>query len=189
MGNLWRLLRVLVAARFARPRPMLETSVIRLRVWLNDLDVNLHMNNGRYLSLMDLGRVDLMVRGGLGHWFRRGWQPLVAASFCRYFKPLNLGQSFDLRTRVLGWDEKWLYIEHRFMRLGRLHALAVVKALVSERGRLLPSAELLGYTGSVPAQSPEIPDWVRQWLASERQAIDQLKAESAAPKAESGGPA
>ena len=33
-----------------------------MRVWPNDLDTNAHMNNGRYLTLMDLGRFDLMTQ-------------------------------------------------------------------------------------------------------------------------------
>src|SRR6185503_3961101 len=34
-------------------------SNLSLRVWPNDLDLNIHVNNGRYLTLMDLGRMDL----------------------------------------------------------------------------------------------------------------------------------
>jgi acyl-CoA thioesterase FadM len=179
MGNFLRLCLVVLRSLRSRPQGILDPSVVHLRVWPNDLDLNVHMNNGRYLSLMDIGRVDLMVRCGLGRWLRRGWQPMVAASFCRHFRPLNLLQRFEIRSRVLGWDEKWLYVEHRILRRGTLHALAVVKALVAERGRLLSSAELLACAAAVPAQSPPLPPWVRAWLRSEREAIDQLKAESA----------
>lgn len=179
MGNLFRLLIVVFRSYFQRRRGILDISVVRLRVWPNDLDVNVHMNNGRYLSLMDIGRVDLMLHCGLGNWLRRGWQPLVAASFCRHFKPLNVFQRFEIRSRVLGWDEKWLYIEHRILRRGSLHALAVVKALVAERGRLLPTAELLAAAGGLPAPSPALPAWVQAWLESERGAIALLKAETA----------
>ena len=50
-------------------RPPLEplgTSVLGFLVWPNDLDVNVHMNNGRFLSIMDLGRFDLSFRTDLG---------------------------------------------------------------------------------------------------------------------------
>ena len=40
-------------------------SVLRFRAWPTDLDPSLHVNNGRYLALMDLGRLDLMVGAGL----------------------------------------------------------------------------------------------------------------------------
>ena len=39
---------------------------ITTRVWFNDLDINFHMNNGRYMTICDLTRVDLFVRSGLG---------------------------------------------------------------------------------------------------------------------------
>ena len=29
-------------------------------------------------------------------WFKRGWQPLVAWSCCRHFKPLSLFQRFEM---------------------------------------------------------------------------------------------
>lgn len=41
-----------------------DESHLAMRVWPTDLDVQRHMNNGRYLSLMDLGRMDLLVRSG-----------------------------------------------------------------------------------------------------------------------------
>ena len=46
------LLRTLWKALTLRVRPPLEalgTSVLAFRVWPNDLDVNIHMNNGRFL--------------------------------------------------------------------------------------------------------------------------------------------
>src|SRR3990170_2263282 len=71
--NLWlRLLWLFVSAPF---RPKLEmpggTSILRFRVWPHDLDLSLHMNNGRYLTIMDQGRLDVMVQSG----FLRGGGP------------------------------------------------------------------------------------------------------------------
>lgn len=58
------------------PLEPFEESVLRLRVLPNDLDYNLHVNNGRYLMLMDLGRLDLVVRLGIiGELRRRRWNP------------------------------------------------------------------------------------------------------------------
>ena len=65
--NLWfRSLIVLFTVFFRRSLDPLDESVLKFRVWPTDLDVNFHMNNGRYLTIMDLGRVDLMLRTGLG---------------------------------------------------------------------------------------------------------------------------
>jgi len=156
MSFFLRLIKISILALFSRRRGLLEPSVISLRVWPNDLDLNLHMNNGRYLSLMDLGRVDVMFHSGaFALWFKRGWQPLVAASTVRHFKSLALFQGFEIRTRILGWDEKWVYFEQRFTRRGELYAA----------------------TGHDLVPSPPLPDWVLAWLKAERGLIDQLKAE------------
>ena len=70
--NLWfRLLYLLVVSWF-RPRlGYFDESVLRMRVWLSDIDVNIHMNNARYLAVMDLGRFDLFLRTGMGRTFVR----------------------------------------------------------------------------------------------------------------------
>ena len=53
----------------------LDESVIHARVLPTDLDLNLHLNNGRALTLMDLGRVDLMLRMGVVGELRRALGP------------------------------------------------------------------------------------------------------------------
>ncbi|MDB5490660.1 MAG: Mesenchymal stem cell protein, partial [Micavibrio sp.] len=55
-----RVLIVIFRALFGQPMTDVTTPQrIRLRVYPNDLDSNLHMNNGRYLTVMDLGRLNL----------------------------------------------------------------------------------------------------------------------------------
>ena len=46
-------------------RGLLEESRISFRVLPNDCDINGHLNNGRYLSFMDLGRLHLVAQIGL----------------------------------------------------------------------------------------------------------------------------
>ncbi|HTA17156.1 MAG TPA: acyl-CoA thioesterase [bacterium] len=181
MLDLLRLLLVYLGSLSKPRRSLLADSVLKLRVWPSDLDLNLHLNNARYLNFMDLGRVDLLLAGGLGFWERRGRQPLVALSFCRYFKPLGPFQSFEVHTRLLGLDEKWFYFEQRFMREGRLHALGAVKGLIVDKNGPVPTRDLFGAVGLEPPVSPELPGWMLEWLRCERAAIDHLKSESGTP--------
>ena len=53
------------AGRGGRPLSIWDTAVTAFRVAPTDLDVLGHMNNGRYASLFDLGRFDLLVRTGI----------------------------------------------------------------------------------------------------------------------------
>ena len=78
--NLWiRLLWLLMTAgrrgRLALPN---DVSSLAFRVWPHDLDPSIHMNNGRYLTLMDLGRLDVMLRSGLWRTVMANkWTPIV----------------------------------------------------------------------------------------------------------------
>ena len=69
-----RLFILLIRALFKPRMATLDTSVLHFHVLPNDLDLHRHMNNGRYLSIMDLGRADLMLRTGIfsarQYWFR-----------------------------------------------------------------------------------------------------------------------
>jgi acyl-CoA thioesterase FadM len=139
-----RLLIVLLRAYRSAPMPPLGTSAIALHVWPTDLDLMLHMNNGRYLSLMDLGRVDLMVRAGFWQLAkRRGWYPVIASSLIDYRRPLTMFQRFELRTRVAGWDERWVYMEQQFVRQGTIAAAATVKTAIRSASGAVPTAEAL----------------------------------------------
>lgn len=155
------LLRLLWKLLTLRLRPRLEplgTSVLRFRVWPNDLDLNVHMNNGRYLSVMDLGRFDLTFRTGLGRAMLRGrWRPLVGGVTLRYRRSLDPFQAYELHTRVLGWDEKWFFLEQRFIRGGHLMAAGVVKALFRGPAGNVPTAEVARLM-DLPPESPELPD-------------------------------
>ena len=85
MNLILRLIKVLVAALFGQRLGVLDSSILTFRVWPNDLDINLHMNNGRYLTIMDLGRADLMIRCGLGKVIlKRRWMPVLGAVTIQY---------------------------------------------------------------------------------------------------------
>jgi len=127
----FRLIRVLIGVAWRPPLGLLEESVVELRVWPNDLDVNLHMTNGRYLTLMDLGRFDLIFRMGmLRQMFRRRWSPVAASATIRFRRSLAPFQRFLIRSRLVCWDQRWIYFEQRFESEGRLVALGDVRALL-----------------------------------------------------------
>lgn len=120
----------------------LDTSVITLHVLLNDLDLNWHMNNGRFLTIMDLGRMDLLKRTGtLEMAIKNKWMPIVGSATIDFKRPLKLWQKYELHTRICGWDEKWLYIEHVFYSRDKLIAKGQIKGLLRGKGgNILPQS-------------------------------------------------
>lgn len=159
-----RLLLFLLRARGKTPLSIWDTSRARFRVNLADLDVQRHMNNGRYLSIMDLGRMDLMLRSGF--WKRiadQGWYPVVAGQTITYRRSLELWQRFELSTRVLGYDERWIYMEQVFRVGETVHADAVVRARFLRRGgSSVDVDEVLRLAGPVP-EDLVLPEWVADW--------------------------
>jgi acyl-CoA thioesterase FadM len=175
MNLIFRLLLVVVRS-FRRPRlGALDESVLRLTVLPTDLDLNGHVNNGRYLTLMDLGRVDLLLRTGVVAAMRRNrWSGVVASVAIRYRRALNPFQRYELRSRVIGWDDRWIFTEQRFTRGGELAAYAIVKIhLFSREGRLDPQRVVDALPH--PAVSPEIPQAVRDWQDAEDRLVAGLE--------------
>ncbi len=129
-----------------------------------DLDAYLHMNNGRYLTLMDLGRLDLFMRDGLLRLsLKNKWQPIVAAVQVKYSKVLPPFASFRLYTRVLCWEDDTLFVEAECKRKGATVTRAIVKMVVLGPGRrkvpIHDVVSAIGYHGD----APYVPQEVRMW--------------------------
>ena len=157
-----RLLILLLKPKMKRKPELLETAVLYLRVLPNDLDFNFHMNNGRYLSIMDLGRIELIKQRGLiSHMIKQRWLPIVGQAQIIFFRPLNPFQSYELHTRLMCWDTKWAYFEQVFISRNKTIAIGHIKGMLrSAKGTISPNEviDLLGYDN----QSPEFTDDISQ---------------------------
>ena len=164
MNLFLRLLLLFVTYRFRPPCEPFGPSRKRFLVWPPDLDVLFHVNNGVYLSMLDVARVDMMLRSGMGRPLRKhGIYPVVAAETIRFRRSLQLFQAFEVETQVLGWDEKAFIIQHRFLRRSEVVAEAVVRArFLRRKGGTVSTRELLALLQR-PAESPPLPAWVDAW--------------------------
>jgi acyl-CoA thioesterase FadM len=139
-----------------------------MHVWPNDLDLNFHMNSGRYVSMMDIGRVEILGRTRLlRKVFKRGWRPMVGASTIRYRRSLLPFQRFTVRSRVVCWDDKWLYFRHVIERSGELYAVAYVRGLLRGREGNVTPAQILELAGKPEMPSPPMPEDIAKWISVE----------------------
>jgi acyl-CoA thioesterase FadM len=147
---------------------VLDRCVTPFRVWPNDLDVLRHMTNGRYFTILDLARVDLMVRSGMWPQLKKlGWYPVVTLETMRFHRSLELWDRYDVATRVIGWDDRHVFIEQAFVRDGGQVALGVVRARFLKRsGGTVPTSELLALA-HVTHASPALPEWIARWSEAE----------------------
>lgn len=170
MNLYFRVLWTRLVSRFRAPCGPLGPIRTPFRVMPTDLDVLRHVNNGVYFSLLDLARADLLTRSGLlPRLTERGWFAVISAESMRFRRSLRLFERFDVETTVVGWDDRAVYIHHRFLRGDDAVAVALVAArfLRREGGAVAPR-EVLALTDhdgpdhdGVPAASPELPEWAR----------------------------
>lgn len=167
MNHYFRLLWIMLAGRFRSKVAPLGPCRTPFRVVPTDLDVLRHVNNGTYLSLMDLGRVDLMNRAGMAKLIAaRGWYPVVTAETIQFRRSLTLGERFAIVTRVLGWDDRAILVEQWFERGGEVVARAYVRARFLRRaGGTVPIGELMALVGVTPDEMPVMPARAARWNA------------------------
>lgn len=145
---------------------LLDPSVTVLRVHPGDLDIYLHVNNGAYLQMMDVGRSNYLADvDGYRRLRPRGWYPVVAASTMRYKRSLRLGDKVTLTTRVLGWDERVVYLEQVFTCRGELYAKGYVAGrFLGPQGSRVPAPDVVALMAEdAPLESPTLPDEVAAW--------------------------
>lgn len=166
--NLWfRALWMFLAAVFGKGiTPPGGVSRLAFRVWPLDIDTNLHLNNGRYLTFADLGRMDLLVRGGLlKKVLKEGLLPMLSGTAIRYRREIRPFQRFWLESRIVCWRANAFVMEHRYLIMKDGQEITAALALVrgglydKKNRRFVPAAhlmELAGYTGPSPEFTPEI---------------------------------
>ena len=163
-------LRVAGLALRARWMPRIaitDESVIHTRVGITDIDINNELNNGRHLTLLDLGRTDLVARSGaLRTLIKRRWGLAVGGASVRYRHRVPAWSRVTIRTRMLCHDQRWFYF-HQKIQLGeRTCSAALMRAGVVARGRLIEAPEVLEALHE-QAWNPPMPDWVAAWVEAE----------------------
>lgn len=97
-----RLLYLLLSSCWKKRLGILDESVITLTVLPNDVDI-MKMTNDRYVSLMDLGRMDLIYRSGLLKlMFNNKWAPVATFAAIRFRYPLKVFRNTSCEPAFCG---------------------------------------------------------------------------------------
>jgi acyl-CoA thioesterase FadM len=166
---LFRFLISILGSSFRRRIGPFDAAVVRFTVLPNDCDLNIHLNAGRFVSFMDIARVELIARMRLLRpVLKRGWRPVVGGLVIRYRRSVLPFERFRITSRVLGWDDKWIYIEHILDRHdGSLAAIGHSRTLFRTKTGTVPPSEILALMNMPGQQSPALPDFVVQWRDAE----------------------
>lgn len=189
-----RLLWTLLRGHWLPPLPFTATLVQRWRVLPNDLDINVHMNNGRYATMVDLALIEFFTRTGfLKALVAQGWRPMAGGVLISFRRGLNPFQRYELHFRWLCSDERWNYMAFEFVRRGQVHAAGLMKGGAVGRDGLVPTAQ---YAATFPAAVRDemtqllarpLTDDVRAWRDSEHTLMQRVRAAQPAQSADVSG--
>ncbi len=135
--------------------------------WPWDLDVWFELNNGRTLTFFDLGRSVLFHRMGTTRtMMHNGWGAAVAGASVRYRRRVKMFQRVEMQSRLLGWDDRFLYVLQSMWRKGDCTSQALIRSAVTNASGIVAPARVAAATGVDP-QSPPLPGWVSAWITAE----------------------
>lgn len=139
---LWRLRSVAVTG-------FQSTSSLCFRVLPTDSDYfQHHLTNSRFPSFMDLGRMHWMAQAGIYQPMRkRGWGVVVSSNQMSYLGLIRWGKPFEVQSRPVYWDDKYLYLEQRFISGGKLCAVGISKLVFMSRKGSVALKEMLDVAG------------------------------------------
>ncbi|HRO10374.1 acyl-CoA thioesterase [Amaricoccus sp.] len=156
----------LALARAAPPLPIDGVHRTRLTCWPWDIDPWRELNNGRTLTLYDLGRVPLAVRCGLVRVLRANrWGLAVAGASIRYRRRVRAFDRVELRSAFVGRDARFLYVHQAMFRRGEPTSSGLFRSAVTDAAGIVPTDRVLAALGDPPL--PALPAWVAAWSAAE----------------------
>jgi hypothetical protein len=159
--------------------------MVTSRTPLLETDYNLHKSNSTYFTDLDVSRTALVSRiysPGVGNVSKELDQEFLVASkkegkpaprrkpvlivlgsvYCTFKREIKPFELYEMHSKVLSWDAKWLYVLTCFMRPARCRSdekviLAVgVSKYVVKKGRLtVPPERILRASGFLPTPPPE----------------------------------
>lgn len=155
--------------------PITEECSFKTRVMLGDIDFNFHLNASRYVTMTDFARLQMIIRYGMLKKMLKGkMKPVVGGVMCHYRQEILPFQAYFIKSRVLGWDDKWLFVEHRFVDLeDNLKCVVHARVIfISPNGSVHPMSLFEGDTKAfeetMELHAPHIRDILQVWLTTEK---------------------
>lgn len=162
-----RMAKELWVFRNAPALPILGTHVSTHRCWPWDIDPWMELNNGRTLTIFDLGRIPLGIRTGLKRvLMAQGWGLTVAGNTVRYRRRVRAFDKVTIRSRCIGWDHRFLYLEQSMWKGDDCTTHMVIRSAVTSKEGIVAPERVLALLGET-TESPPLPEFVQSWIAAE----------------------
>ena len=164
MYPLLRLIRVVVKSQFKEKLSFDNdyTDSINLIVLPQDIDPFMELNNGRYVTLLDLGRFSLGAKVNMVSFLKRNnWSLTIIGTYNEYRHRLRLFQRFILKTKIIGYDEKWFYFFQKVERNGKTHMASIVKFAYTSKKGLVSTKEVITAM-DIEYDPNSLPSWIKE---------------------------
>lgn len=134
-----------------------------------DIDVWMELNNGRTLTLYDLGRIPFAFRSGLIKTLRsNGWGLTMAGASVRYRRRIRMFEVIEMRSRVVFWDNRFIYVEQSMWKKnGECANHIVYRAAVTSDSGIVDPTQVAEASGIDPTP-PKAPAWVAAWISADQ---------------------
>ena len=158
----------LIKGRRASPLGFNDMSITHHRCWPWDIDMWMELNNGRTLTLFDLGRIPLAQRTGLVDALRaKRWGLTMAGVSVRYRRRIKTFEAFTMKSRAVCWDERFFYLEQCMVKKdGEVANHALYRAAVTDNSGIVSPDRVVEAMGRGDT-SPPMPEWVAQWIKAD----------------------
>lgn len=151
------------------PMRLDQTHVSHHICWPWDLDVFMELNNGRTLTLLDLGRLIAAKRIGLLSALRaNGWSMTMAGVSVRYRRRIRVFDRVQSHTKFAGVDGRFVYLDQSFWKKGECTTQAFYRVAVTGPEGIVPTEDLVAAMG-IADTVPPIPPAVQAWINAETQ--------------------
>ncbi|KXN85929.1 Protein THEM6 [Leucoagaricus sp. SymC.cos] len=94
--------------------PFDKVAVYKARATLDDSDFNGHLSNSSYAKTLDSARFYMALDMFIMFFRAGGWLALGGTHFI-YLREIPVMQEYEVRSSIASWDQKWLFIVHRFV--------------------------------------------------------------------------
>ncbi|KAI5301809.1 hypothetical protein KEM56_001339 [Ascosphaera pollenicola] len=150
---------------------------------MTEMDYNFHKSNSTYFSDLDISRTTLVThlytpglqlvsreldthRNEMGNKKYPGVISVVLGSvYCSFKKAIIAYERYEMQSKVVGWDEKWLYVVTYFLRpekkkgQGKTLLAVGISEYVTKKGRYtIAPARILAASGLIPQAPAAVSD-------------------------------
>lgn len=134
----------------------------------SDIDNFLEMNNGRVLTLFDLGRTDFAIRSGLGYQLiKNRWSLVVAGSTIQYRKRVRAFDEVTIKTKIVGMQDSWVYIEQSMWVKDVPCSSVLLRTGITKNGKVIDTNIVLNAIGMNNHSFPEN-EFLNAWIEADK---------------------